>query len=137
MGQQVSQYHLQAGIAACHCTASDYDSTDWPRILALYDQLLQLDASPVIALNRAVALANVEGTKAAREYITSIKDRAALEAYHLYHAVLGEFEFQLQNFNAATKHFRRAIELTELKSEQSFLNKRLQLCSPTPSRAVA
>ena len=130
MGQQLSEYHLQAGIAASHCTATDYDSTDWPRILALYDQLLQLDASPVIALNRAVALANVEGTKAAREYITAIKDRAALDAYYLYYAVLGEFELQLQNFDTAAKHFRRAIELTDLKSEQSFLTKRLHLCSP-------
>ena len=130
IGQHLSDYHLQAGIAACHCTAPDYDSTDWPRILALYDQLLQLDASPVIALNRAVALANVEGTKAAREYITAIKDRAALDAYYLYYAVLGEFELQLQNFDTAAKHFRRAIELTDLKSEQSFLTKRLHLCSP-------
>ena len=136
-GHELTEYHLQAGIAACHCTAPDYDSTDWPRILALYDQLLQIDASPVIALNRAVALANVEGTKAAREYVTSIKDRAALDSYHLYHAVLGEFEFQLQNLDSAAKHFRRAIELTELKSEQSFLNRRLQLCCPTPAEAAA
>jgi RNA polymerase sigma factor (sigma-70 family) len=130
IGQQLSDYHLQAGIAACHCTAPDYDSTNWPRILALYDQLLHLDASPVIALNRAVALANVEGTKAAREYIIAIKDRAALDAYYLYYAVLGEFELQLQNFDTAAKHFRRAIELTDLKSEQSFLTKRLHLCVP-------
>jgi RNA polymerase sigma-70 factor (ECF subfamily) len=136
-GQELTEYHLQAGMAACHCTAPDYDSTDWPRILSLYDQLLQIDASPVVALNRAVALANVEGTKAAREYMTSIKDRAALDSYHLYHAVLGEFEFQLQNLDSAAKHFRRAIELTELKFEQSFLNRRLQLCCPTPSEAAA
>jgi RNA polymerase sigma-70 factor (ECF subfamily) len=136
-GQQLSNYHLQAGIAACHCTAPNYDSTDWPRILALYDQLLQLDATPVIALNRAVALANVEGTKSAREYITKIKDLAALDSYYLYYAVLGEFELQLQNFNIAAGHFRRAIELTDLKSEHSFLDKRLQLCSGTPSRAAA
>jgi RNA polymerase sigma factor (sigma-70 family) len=130
IGHHLSDYHLQAGIAACHCTAPDYDSTNWPRILALYDRLLQLDASPVIALNRAVALANVEGAKAAREYITSIKDRNALDAYYLYYAVLGEFELQLQNFDTAAKHFRRAIELTDLKSEQSFLTKRLHLCTP-------
>ena len=136
-GQNLTDYHLQAGIAACHCTAPDYDSTDWPRILALYDQLLQVDGSPVIALNRAVALANVEGTKAGKEYLLSIKDRGALDGYHLYHAVLGEFELQLQNLDSAAKHIRRAIELTELKSEQAFLNTRLRLCSPTPSQAAA
>jgi len=136
-GHDLTEYHLQAGIAACHCTAPDYDSTDWPRILALYDQLLQIDPSPVVALNRAVALANVEGTKAAREYITSIKQLAALDSYYLYHAVLGEFELQLQNLEAAAEHFRRATKLTELKSEQAFLNKRLQLCLQPPSQAAA
>lgn len=136
-GQHLSDYHLQAGIAACHCTAPNYDSTDWPRILALYDQLLQLDGSPVIALNRAVALSNVEGTKAGKEYLLSIKDQAALDGYHLYHAVLGEFELQLQNFETAARHLRRAIELTDLKSEQAFLSARLQLCTPAPSRAAA
>src|SRR5207244_13321899 len=53
-GDELSAYHLQAGIAACHCAASDYESTDWPQILSLYDRLLELDDSPVIALNRAV-----------------------------------------------------------------------------------
>lgn len=136
-GQNLSDYHLQAGIAACHCTAADYDSTDWRRILALYDQLLRLDGSPVIALNRAVALSNVEGTNAGKEYLLSIKDRAALHAYHLYHAVLGDFELQLQNFDSAAKHLQRAIELTDLKSEQAFLNARLRLCSPASSQAAA
>lgn len=136
-GQDFTGYHLQAGIAACHCTAPDYDSTDWSRILALYDQLLQLDASPVIALNRAVALSNVEGTKAAKDYLLSIKDRAALASYHLYYAVLGEFELQLQNYESAARHLKRAIELTTLKSEQTFLESRLQLCSSDPSRAAA
>jgi RNA polymerase sigma-70 factor (ECF subfamily) len=136
-GQDLTGYHLQAGIAACHCTAPDYDSTDWSRILALYDQLLQLDASPVIALNRAVALSNVEGTKAAKDYLLSIKDRAALASYHLYYAVLGEFELQLQNYESAARHLKRAIELTTLKSEQTFLESRLQLCSSDPSRAAA
>ena len=136
-GAELSEYHLQAGIAACHCTAPDYDSTDWPRILALYDQLFQIDSSPVIALNRAVALANVEGTKAAIEYLASIKNRDSLSSYYLHYAVLGEFELQLQNLDSAAKHFRRAIELTDLKSEQSFLSRRLQLCAPAPSKAAA
>src|SRR5271168_4494125 len=56
-GDELSEYHLQAGIAACHCTADDYESTDWPRILSLYDQWMKMNDSPVIALNRAVAIA--------------------------------------------------------------------------------
>ena len=137
MGQQLSEYHLQAGIAACHCTAPDYDSTDWPRILALYNQLIQIDVSPVVALNRAVAVENVEGTKAAIQAIDSIKNRASLKSYYLLYAVLGEFELQLQNFDSAAKHLRRAVELTDIPSERAFLQRRLQLCEPTPSEVAA
>ena len=68
---RVQSYHLQAGIAACHCAASDYESTDWRKILSLYDQLLELDDSPVIALNRAVAVANVHGPQAGIEAVES------------------------------------------------------------------
>jgi RNA polymerase sigma-70 factor (ECF subfamily) len=63
-GNEVSEYHLQAGIAACHCTAKDYASTDWPRILHHYDELYRIKPSPVVALNRAVAVANDQGPKA-------------------------------------------------------------------------
>jgi RNA polymerase sigma-70 factor (ECF subfamily) len=136
-GQQLSEYHLQAGIAACHCTAENYDSTEWPRILALYDQLIKIDDSPVVALNRAVALANVEGTKAAIQAIESIKNRASLNSYYLLYAVLGEFELQLQNFEIAAKHLRKAIELTDIPSERTFLNQRLQLCEPPLASEVA
>src|SRR5882724_3665742 len=60
-GGEISEYHLQAGIAACHASAKDYESTDWLGILALYERLIERDDSPVVALNRAVALANVHG----------------------------------------------------------------------------
>lgn len=137
IGQQLSDYHLQAGIAACHCTAANYDSTDWPRILALYDQLIKIDDSPVVALNRAVALANVDGAKAAIQAISSIKNRASLASYYLLYAVLGELELQLQNFEIAATHLRKAIELTDIPSERAFLQQRLHLCEPAPSEAAA
>ncbi len=66
-GDEISEYHLQAGIAACHCAAKDYASTDWRQILSLYDRLLEFDDSPVVALNRAVALAEVRGPQAGIE----------------------------------------------------------------------
>lgn len=127
-GDELSEYHLQAGIAACHCTAPDYEATNWPRILSLYDRLLELDYSPVVALNRAVAVANVHGANAGLESVEAIKNRQPLDSYYLLYAVLGEFEKQLKNFHAAAKHFRKALQLTELKSEQLFLSKRLQDC---------
>ena len=125
-GDELSAYHLQAGIAACHCVALDYGSTDWKKILSLYDQLLDLDQSPVIALNRAVAVANVHGPRAGIEAVAAIPHRSQLDSYYLLYAVRGEFERQLNNFPAAVANFRKALDLTELKSEQSFLSKRLR-----------
>ena len=125
-GDEITTYHLQAGIAACHCAVRDYESTDWPRILSLYDQLLELDDSPVIALNRAVAVANVHGPKAGIEAVGAIQNGSQLNSYYLLYAVLGEFEKQLNNFQAAADHFRKALQLTELTSEQLFLSKRLR-----------
>jgi predicted RNA polymerase sigma factor len=63
-GDEISNYHIQAGITACHCAAKDYESTDWSHILSLYGRLLEFDDSPVTALNRAVAVANVHGPRA-------------------------------------------------------------------------
>lgn len=135
-GDQLSVYHLQAGIAACHCTASDYESTNWPRILSLYDHLVVLDDSPVAALNRAVAVANVNGPRAGIESVEAIRNRAQLDSYYLLYAVLGEFEAQLNNFPAAVDHLRKALQLTELKSEQSFLSKKLRDCEDQNLHAV-
>jgi RNA polymerase sigma factor (sigma-70 family) len=136
-GEVLSAYHLQAGIAACHCAARDYESTDWQKILSLYDQLLELDDSPVIALNRAVAVANVNGPQAGIEAVEAIQNGSQLSSYYLLYAVLGEFEKQLNNFQAAIDNFRKALELTELASEQSFLSKRLRDSEKCNLRIVA
>lgn len=136
-GHELTAYHLQAGIAACHCTAKDYDSTDWRKILSLYDRLLEVDDSPVIALNRAVAVANVHGAKAGIEAVESIQNGKQLDSYYLLYAVLGEFETQLNNFQAAIDNFRKALDLTELPSEQSFLSKRLRDSEERSLRSVA
>ena len=125
-GEELTVYHLQAGIAACHCIAPNYDSTDWGRILSLYDQLARLDASPVIALNRAVALANVEGPEAGIAAVAAIRDASTLESYYLLYAVLGEFEARRESFSAAVDHLQKAIELSELETERTFLARRLQ-----------
>ena len=127
-GNELTEYHLQAGIAACHCSAPDYESTNWPQILGLYDRLIQIDASPVVALNRAVAIANVRGPGAGIEALESIQNRQSLDSYHLFYAVLAEFEAQLNQFQAAARNLRKAIKLTDLKSEQDLLRKRLLDC---------
>ena len=128
-GDELSEYHLQAGIAACHCAAENYESTNWQKILSLYDQLAELDHSPVVALNRAVAIANIRGPKAGLEAVRQVRGLTKLSSYYLLYAVLGEFESRLGNFKAATEHLRRSFELAETKSERAFLLKRLQRCA--------
>ncbi len=125
-GDEVSAYHLQAAIVAGHCLAKDFASTDWPQILVLYDQWVAMDDSPVVALNRAVAVARVHGPRAGLEAVESIRHRPMLESYHLLHAVLAEFESQLNNCDVAASHLRKALELTEQKAERMFLTQRLE-----------
>jgi RNA polymerase sigma-70 factor (ECF subfamily) len=128
-GDELSEYHLQAGIAACHCAAKDYQSTDWQKILSLYDRLIEFDQSPVVALNRAVAVANIHGPKAALKAVRDIRNLSKLGSYYLLYAVLGEFEMRLGNMQAATEQFRKSFELAETKSERAFLLTRLQTCA--------
>ncbi len=136
-GTELSEYHLQAGISACHCAAREYAATDWGHILELYDRLVVFDDSPVAALNRAVALAEVRGPQAGIEAVSAIHNLQSLESYYLLHAVLGEFEIRLNHPRAAAGHFRKAMQLAEIKSEQSFLAKRLAACGDdaTPVRS--
>jgi RNA polymerase sigma factor (sigma-70 family) len=127
-GAEISEYHLQAGIAACHVAAVDYQSTDWARILSLYDQLMEFDDSPVVALNRAVAVANVHGAEAGLHALQHIRGRKKLDSYYLLYAVIGELQMRLNNPEAAAQEFRKSFELAETKSERAFLLKRLQRC---------
>jgi RNA polymerase sigma-70 factor (ECF subfamily) len=129
VGGEISEYHLQAGIAACHATAITYESTDWAKILSLYDRLIEFDDSPVVALNRAVAVASVHGPGAGLQTVRGIRDRQKLDAYYLFYAVIGELEMRLNNHEAAAQEFRKAFELAETKSERAFLLKRLQRCA--------
>lgn len=125
-GSELTEYHLQAGIAACHCTAPDRASTDWARILSHYDELNRLKPSPVIALNRAVAVAYVHGPQAGLDAIAAIPQRDRIEAHYLYHAVMGELQWRLKDDRAAAASFRRALQLAHVGPEQLYLTRMLQ-----------
>ncbi len=127
-GEEATAYHLEAGIAFCHCSARDYASTDWRQILQLYDRLMKFDDSPVVALNRAVSIAEIHGPGAGLEAVREIQDLQSLESSHLLYAVLGEFESRLKHSGAAAAHFRKSMRLARIKSERAFLSKRLQAC---------
>ncbi|MBI1841220.1 MAG: sigma-70 family RNA polymerase sigma factor [Verrucomicrobia bacterium] len=130
-GDAVSEYHLQAGVAACHVAASDDASTDWPRILILYDELARINLSPVVALNRAVAVARVHGVRAGLDALDAIHPGASLDGYSLYHAVRGAFTADLGRKSEALAHFRKAEALATLPSERAFLAKRISECDQT------
>jgi RNA polymerase sigma-70 factor (ECF subfamily) len=133
-GDELTEYHLQAGIAACHCAAKDYESTDWAQILSMYDRLMELDNSPVVGLNRAIVVANIHGPQAALDAVKAIEGLDKLESYYLLYAALGEFEERLNHPEAAAGHFRKAMELADLKSEKEFLSKRLQAATSAVTR---
>jgi RNA polymerase sigma-70 factor (ECF subfamily) len=125
-GERLSAFHVEAGIAACHSAAATYPATDWARILSLYDLLLEMTASPVAALNRAVALAKVYGPAAGLEELVRIKDHHRLERYYLYCAVRAEFCSELGRQHEAAADYRRALGLTKLEAEQRLLRRRVE-----------
>lgn len=120
-GRELGEYHLQAGIAALHCVAPDAAATDWPRILCHYDALLALKPSPVVALNRAVAVAHAHGPRAALAALDAIAGRERLQNHHLFHAVVGELHLRLGEHERAAVCFRRALELSTVGPEQAHL----------------
>ncbi|MBI2515434.1 MAG: sigma factor, ECF subfamily protein [Opitutae bacterium] len=124
-GRELSEYHLQAGIAAIHCTAADYASTDWAGILRHYDGLNRLKPSPIVALNRAVAVANLHGPEAGLLAISAIPQREKLESHYLLHAVLGELHWRMKDHRAAAENFRRALQLAQVGPEQLYLTRML------------
>jgi RNA polymerase sigma-70 factor (ECF subfamily) len=125
-GAGFTRYHLEAGLAAAHALAPDFAATDWPRILALYDTLLALNRSPVVALNRVVALARVRGAKAALRELDALPGRGFLERHHLLHAVAGTLHAEAGDAPRATAALRRALALAPTPAERGLLKKRLR-----------
>ena len=125
-GTGLSEYHLQAGIAALHATAEDSASTNWAAILRHYDELLRIKPSPVVALNRAVAVAQLHGPQAGLDAISAMLQRERLESHYLLHAVLGELHWRLNQHRAAAGNFRRALHLAQVGPEQNYLTRMLE-----------
>jgi len=125
-GPTVSRYHLEAGIAACHVLSKSAAETDWRRILGFYDELLARNPSPVVALNRAVALSRVEGAMAGLSAIEKMPGRGTLENYHLLHAVRGHLWFEAGDRTLALVSFNKALELTTVDVEREHLSRRIE-----------
>jgi len=130
LGGTLGPYALQAAIAACHARARVATDTDWPRIAALYDALAQLMPSPVVELNRAVAVSMAFGPEAGLELAHALRDEPKLANYHLLPAVLGDLLYRLNRREEARCEFERAAELTHNARERSLLLTRAKNCSP-------
>jgi RNA polymerase sigma factor (sigma-70 family) len=129
MGGALGPYALQAAIAACHARAPTAGETDWHRIAALYDALSQLVPSPVVELNRAVAVAMAFGPTAGLELADALQDEPSLKRYHLLPSVRGDFLTKLGRFAEARAELERAASLTQNARERTLLLERAAACA--------
>jgi RNA polymerase sigma-70 factor (ECF subfamily) len=132
LGGAKGPYALQAAIAACHGRARAAAETDWARIAALYDELAQLTPSPVVELNRAVAIAMAFGPEAGLGLVDALTSEPSLKAYHLLPSVRGDLLYKLGRFNEARTEFARAAQLTQNVRERDLLLARAAACAQSP-----
>jgi RNA polymerase sigma-70 factor (ECF subfamily) len=139
-GDALTEYHVEAAIAAVHCEPARLEETDWPRLVWLYDMLLELRPSPVVALNRAIAIGYRDGAEAGIAAIQAIPHRERLSNYPFYPAALAELELRAGRAQNARAHFARAISLARNPMERRFLATRESCClepnSPAPASSL-
>ncbi len=126
VGTELTEYHIEAGIARVHAIAKRAEETDWASIVSLYDLLIAARPSPVVALNRAIAIAERDGAARGLEEISRIADAERLERYPFYWAAMGEFELRLGRYEAAGRHFQAALKLGRNEAERKFLRGRVE-----------
>jgi RNA polymerase sigma factor (sigma-70 family) len=129
LGALRGPYALQAAIAACHARARTAEETDWPQIVALYEALALAMPSPIVELNRAVALAMAHGPAAGLELVDRLMSEPSLKAYHLLPSVRGDFLAKLGRFEEARAEFERAASLTRNERERGLLVGRARACA--------
>ncbi|OLC38274.1 MAG: hypothetical protein AUH81_04390 [Candidatus Rokubacteria bacterium 13_1_40CM_4_69_5] len=128
-GPELTEYHVEAAIAAVHASAARVEDTNWAQIVSLYDTLLTIRPSPVVALNRAIAVAQREGPERGLQEIGAIAGRDRLATYPFYYAALGELELRRGRGETARAHFRAARALARNAMERQFLEQRVEACS--------
>jgi RNA polymerase sigma-70 factor (ECF subfamily) len=126
-GEEVTPLHLEAGIAACHAAAASWEVTDWWQIRALYDDLLSLTNSPVVAVNRAIAISRLEGPLSGLAALEAIDNRGVLERYPLLPAIEAELWREAGDLDRAAASYRLALGLARSSPEQRWLTSRLSL----------
>ena len=128
-------FALQAAIAALHCQAARAEDTDWPQIVRLYEVLERVQPSPIVSLNRAVAIAMVDGPDPALALVDALGARGDLDGYHLFHATRADLLRRLGRFTEATTSYSRAVALAANEAERRFLERRLREVQSAESSA--
>jgi RNA polymerase sigma-70 factor (ECF subfamily) len=127
-GSELTEYHVEAAIASVHANAQRAEDTKWGQIVELYDTLMTIRPSPVVALNRAIAVAQHEGPERGLQEIQVITGRERLAGYPFYFAALGEIELRCDRRDAAREHFHAALTLARNPMERRFLQQRASAC---------
>jgi predicted RNA polymerase sigma factor len=135
-GDELTSYHLEAGIAATHASAPSTEATDWSSIVSLYDKLMVVAPTPVVALNRAIAIAERDGPDRGLEALEAIADRERLSHYPFYAAAVGELELRRGGRDRARGHFEAALALARNDAERRFLEKRVAATGGRPHRVA-
>jgi RNA polymerase sigma-70 factor, ECF subfamily len=123
---RVGNYQLQAAIAAIHAEANAAGETDWPQIVALYEELMRINSSPVVALNHAVAVAMSEGLEKGLSLLEEVGEAGKLDHYYLFHAARADVLRRLNRFQEATTSYTRALSLTTNQVEQQYIRRRME-----------
>jgi len=127
-GPDLTEYHVEAAIAWAHANAHGAEDTDWSMIVSLYDKMMAIRPSPVVALNRAIAIGQGEGPSRGLQELHAISNSERLASYPFYHAALGEFEHRNGKNDTAAQHFTAALALARNPAERHFLEQRVRIC---------
>jgi|SRR5581483_11564526 len=127
-GAELTEYHVEAGIAAVHASATTMQSTDWQEIVSLYDTLMTIRPTPIVALNRAIAIGQRDGAECGLQELRAISDPDRLAKYPFYYAAFGEFELQNGRAENAIRHFEIALKLARSPMERQFFENRILGC---------
>jgi predicted RNA polymerase sigma factor len=124
----VSEYHLRAGISACHAIADSYEKTDWRRILLLYENYLKLNDDPDVHLERAIVFSSIFGAGEDINEIKRIRRSKQLQSNHRLYSILGDLHLRLNNFKEALENYKTAMKHANAKDDQLFYRKRIEIC---------
>jgi predicted RNA polymerase sigma factor len=135
-GPELTAYHVEAAIAWVHASAARAEDTEWSQIVALYDMLMAIRPSPVVALNRAIAVAQLEGPESGLKAIAAIENRERLAKYPFFPAALGELQLRAGRPESARAYFCEAVRLARNPSERRFLQQRETACTDQQGSAT-